>query len=121
MKQSLLIIILVLSTSIAHGQDYEAQLNHQLPRLADGLSDIAKKNKLFAINFVCISYNKEHVKSLVNNYSGKSTFEKIQNNKYKVKLRHELMSTKLNPKQWIRTQFFYGIAYHCNMDGLEKL
>ncbi len=112
-------LLLLTSATIAGGPDYEAQLNHQLPRLSSALSDLIKENKKLVINFVYVTNMKVNAEELLSYNQGHGSIEKLGKDGYKVKLRHHVNTTSINPSQWIRNNYFIGIAHHCDMDGLE--
>ena len=112
------LLILPLGT-LAGGSDYEAQLNHQLPRLSSAVSDLIGKNSKVVVDIVYIAYKKANAEALLNYHHGNGFIESFGKGRYKVKLRHKIESSETNPTQWIRNNFFIGISYHCDMDGLE--
>lgn len=101
--------------------DYEAQLQHQLPRLTAILG--GQKNAVGSVQvvFQCLTKSESNAKGLTVArvfYESKIEKGKWLGYNYKVNLVFNLELKDLDIPQWIRQQFFLGISYNCDMDSI---
>ena len=117
-------MLLFVSNDMVFANDYEAQLGHQLPRLSSALGEVAKTNNEVVLEFRCLSKSKEYAEAMVKDrVSDGATFEEGEwlAYRYKVSLNQRVHLQEIDIRQWIRTQFFLGVSYHCHMDSISVL
>jgi hypothetical protein len=106
----------------SYGPDYTYQLNHSLKRWIKAMDYLHRKEKDVEVVYVCV--NKSDAEQLSKEFSGQKqllTEEKLLSYTSRLVVRHSLPPKKEFHKQWLRRQFFIGVAYHCDMDGLQEV
>ena len=110
-----LAMVFVLSPVLA--QDYEAQLNHRKDAIVSALKEALSSEESASVEFECITHSRELAEGFARFHSPReSRIEVLGENRFRIIVTFNLDPSAVDFSQWLRTQFFTAIAYHCSMD-----
>ena len=116
-------LIFLISAVSATGQDYESMLAHSIKRWKSEIDEVRNKHATLNLGVIFLCKNKEDAESLKVELGNIGT--KLEQGKW-LEYNHKLIKilkipSKENTLPWLRRQFFIGVSYKCDMDGLQEV
>lgn len=108
------------TTWASAGPDYEAQLGHSVDRWVSGLElTRLEGNTIVTVTYLC--RQKDNANALAKEFGESAAAVKKGKwlgYSYSVSA-PVILGVSNNTRQWVRRQFFIGVAYECDMDRLH--
>ncbi len=101
---------------------YEVMLNHSLGRWSSEMDLLHKEGNDVEVVYLC--NNQFDADAIAKEFSRNT--QSLKNGKWlgythRLVVRHTVPDDVTSHKRWLRRQFFIGIAYHCDIDGLQRV
>ncbi len=120
----LMVVVLASTTAIASvGPDYEAQLGHSIARWTQDLDKVRSTSPESSVDLIFLCKRPDHANNLGEEYS--RDIVNVENKKVigysqRVVVRIQVPRSGIDSARWLRRQFFVGVSYECDLDGLSE-
>ena len=118
---AVLLLFMTALASHAVGPDYEQQFGHSVRRWMQGLEMLRDSSPKASVQLVFLCKDAEQARSLTGEYTANaSTVERGEWLGYTFKVTVETSPPRedVDLTLWMRRQFFLGVAYACDLDGI---